>query len=397
SFQPTAVSDGRAAVALNQVLQSGLSADMAHRDALSKRVFWTLAELCDEFGLPFDLMIGVNRGVYPGGVYQGQDLYDSRVSLIQYRDLFNAFADVKFPISVLASVTNQELVSYAWIFPNVVTNGHWWYSNTPSFIHRDASARLEAVPRNKQVGYYSDAYKLEFVAPKFDMYRRILAKILNEQFVEGQRWDEDAAFQLGYDVLRGNVESLFPKPEANVEPEGSISDNPASQSTDSEITSGDNDGALGVAAQAAAATDVGITQVQQAFQGDATSPEEADLLGTSGLANNPAISLADQTVDLKPDSDADVNSLAAPGDSISDLPVAADAEIGSDVTLPAMSPNDGSLDNPIAEADTELLLDSAKAAVPDLSMEEFPKIPSLGVEEILGDDGDSSESLMAFD
>ncbi|MEL6897053.1 MAG: glucuronate isomerase, partial [Planctomycetota bacterium] len=70
SFQPTAVSDGRAAVALNQVLQSGLSADMAHRDALSKRVFWTLAELCDEFGLPFDLMIGVNRGVYPGGVYQ---------------------------------------------------------------------------------------------------------------------------------------------------------------------------------------------------------------------------------------------------------------------------------------------------------------------------------------
>ena len=47
-------------------------------------------------------------------------------------------------ISVLASVTNQELVSYAWIFPNVVTNGHWWYSNTPTYIEHDARARLEA-------------------------------------------------------------------------------------------------------------------------------------------------------------------------------------------------------------------------------------------------------------
>ena len=42
-------------------------------------------------------MIGVNRSVYPGGVYQGQDLFDSRVSLIQYRELFNAFPQVTFP------------------------------------------------------------------------------------------------------------------------------------------------------------------------------------------------------------------------------------------------------------------------------------------------------------
>ena len=85
--------------------------------SLANFVFWTLAEFCAEFKLPFDLMIGVNRAVYRGGVYQGQDLYDSRVSLIQYQELFNAFPQVTFPISVLASVTNQELVSYAWIFP----------------------------------------------------------------------------------------------------------------------------------------------------------------------------------------------------------------------------------------------------------------------------------------
>jgi glucuronate isomerase len=178
-------------------------------ERIPRFIFWTLAQYCHEFGLPFDLMIGVNRAVYRGGVYQGQDLFDSRVSLIQYQELFNAFPHVTFPISVLASVTNQELVSYAWIFPNVVTNGHWWYSNTPAYIEHDAAARLEVVPQTKQIGYYSDAYKLEFVLPKFAMYKRILAKILAERFVVERGWSETAAVELGRRVLRGNVEQIF--------------------------------------------------------------------------------------------------------------------------------------------------------------------------------------------
>ncbi len=214
-FTPTQVSDGRAASALDDVLSRTEQADVANRDALARRVFWTLAELCDEFGLPFDLMIGVNRGVYAEGVYQGQDLYDSRVSLIQYRELFNAFPAVKFPVSVLASVTNQELVSYAWIFPNVITNGHWWYSNTPSFIHRDAAVRLEAVPQTKQIAYYSDAYKLEFIWPKFDMYRRILADLLADNFVRRDGWSEERAIDLGRKILRDNVDEIFPRPDTS--------------------------------------------------------------------------------------------------------------------------------------------------------------------------------------
>jgi glucuronate isomerase len=187
--------------------EQGVFDDHARR--VAHFVFWTLAEFCAEFRLPFDLMIGVNRAVYRSGVYQGQDLYDSRVSLIQYQELFNAFPQVTFPVSVLASAANQELVSYAWIFPNVVTSGHWWYSNTPAYIEHDAAARLEAVPQTKQIGYYSDAYKLEFVLPKFAMYKRILAKILVERFVIDRGWSEQQALELGRRVLRGNVERIF--------------------------------------------------------------------------------------------------------------------------------------------------------------------------------------------
>ena len=208
-FAPTHVPDGRAETAWDHVRGAEGGGDERDRRALSHFVFWTLTEMCAEHRLPFDLMIGVNRGVYAAGVFQGQDLYDSRVSLTQYAELFNHFPQVTFPVSVLASVTNQELTSFAWIFPNVVTCGHWWYSNTPAYIEHDLAARLEAVPATKQIGYYSDMYKLEFGLPKFRMYKRVLAKVLAERFVIDRGWSEGRAIDLGTQVLRGNVERIF--------------------------------------------------------------------------------------------------------------------------------------------------------------------------------------------
>jgi glucuronate isomerase len=172
-------------------------------------VFWTLADLCQAHRLPFDLMIGVNRRVYLEGVYQGQDLFDQRTSLIQYAPLFNAFPDVTFCISVLSSGQNQELVSYSWIFPNVVTSGHWWYSNIPAYVEHDCRARLQAVPKIKQLGYYSDMYKLEFGLPKYNMYRRVLAKILADDFLRPRIYNEAQALALARLLLRDNSRRIF--------------------------------------------------------------------------------------------------------------------------------------------------------------------------------------------
>jgi glucuronate isomerase len=189
---------------------TALRADDADSRLLcSVGVFWMLAEFCRSFGLPFDLMIGVNRRVYQEGVYQGQDLFDQRTSLIQYAKLFNAFPTVPFCISVLSSGQNQELVSHSWIFPNVITNGHWWYSNVPPYIEQDLRARLHAVPKAKQIGYYSDMYKLEFGLPKFNMYRRILAQVLADDFVRPRVYTSAQAIELARMLLRDNVRRIF--------------------------------------------------------------------------------------------------------------------------------------------------------------------------------------------
>jgi len=210
-FAPRDVSDASFEPLLQSILAGQtLTADEAQ--TVSAFMFWQLTQLCADHNLPFDLMIGVNRKVYPAGVYQGQDLFDKRTSLIQFQELFNAFPQVTFPVSVLAQTSNQELVSYSWIFPNVVTNGHWWYSNVPAYIELDCRSRLQAVPKTKQIGYYSDMYKLEFALPKFRMYRRILAGVLTHDFVLGAGWSEQRAIDLGELVLRGNVERIFGGP-----------------------------------------------------------------------------------------------------------------------------------------------------------------------------------------
>lgn len=176
---------------------------------LAPGIFWLVAELCRDFKLPFDLMVGVNRRVYVNGVHQGQDLFDQRTSLIQYRRVFNAFPEVTFPVSVLTSGQNQELVAYSWLFPNVVPLGHWWYSNVPAYIRQDLTERLQAVPKTKLVGYYSDAYKLEFVLPKYAMYRRVLANVLADEYVRPGLLSEADAVALGTRLLRDNVKDIF--------------------------------------------------------------------------------------------------------------------------------------------------------------------------------------------
>ena len=65
------------------------------------------------------------------------------------------------------------------------------------------------MPKTKQIGYYSDVYKLEFVLPKFNMYRRILAKVLAEDFVRTGVYTVERALEFARVLLRENVRSIF--------------------------------------------------------------------------------------------------------------------------------------------------------------------------------------------
>jgi glucuronate isomerase len=182
---------------------------LEQRRLLGYSVLWRLAELCNDFKLPLHLMLAPARGLYQRGQKSGQDLFDQRWSLVQFADLFNSFPDLKFCVSLVSSDQNQELVAFSWVFPNVLTNGHWWYAGLPVYLEADLRSRLQAIPKTKQIGYFSDMYHLEFALPKFNMYRRVLAQILANDFIRPRLYTEPQAVELARLLLHENPRRIY--------------------------------------------------------------------------------------------------------------------------------------------------------------------------------------------
>ena len=65
-FAPIAIDPTTADSAVQAALRGGEAFQLHHQRELSCYVFWSLAEFCSDFKLPFDLMIGVNRAGLSG-------------------------------------------------------------------------------------------------------------------------------------------------------------------------------------------------------------------------------------------------------------------------------------------------------------------------------------------
>lgn len=179
-FKTFPVADEDAQRVLDKALAGG-AWDCCESELWRAYAMACICDACRRYGRPFHLMIGVNRDVYAQGVPAGQDLFDSVNSMRGYDHVLNAYPDVSFPTAVLADTTGLELTAAAWIRHNVYPSGHWWYSNQPTDIAREIRRRIDAVPGNKAIGYFSDAYYLEFILPKFRMYKFELALALAER------------------------------------------------------------------------------------------------------------------------------------------------------------------------------------------------------------------------
>ncbi len=208
-FKTYAMSDADGQRLLDRMVE-GNSPSPAEREAWGAYAICRIADACRKYNKPYHLMIGVNRDVYAHGVPAGMDLFDSVNSMRGYDFLLNTYADVRFPTAVLADTTGLELTAAAWIRHNVYPSGHWWYSNQPTDIARELRRRLDTVPGNKIIGYFSDAYYLEFILPKFRMYKFELALALSERIERSlihpnmEQFTMDDALELAEDLMINN-------------------------------------------------------------------------------------------------------------------------------------------------------------------------------------------------
>jgi len=76
--------------------------------------------------------------------------------------------------------------------PNFSLAGYWWHNFFPAAIRHIMAERLDMLPVNKQVGFFSDAYAVEWAYAKALIVRRQMTQVLAEKVAQGQYTFEEA-------------------------------------------------------------------------------------------------------------------------------------------------------------------------------------------------------------
>ena len=80
---------------------------------------------------------------------------------------------------------NQALCTVARELQNFNLCGYWWHNLYPDVMEQVFSERLDMLPLNRHIGFFSDAYTIEWVYGKAVLVRRQMAKVLSERVNSG--------------------------------------------------------------------------------------------------------------------------------------------------------------------------------------------------------------------
>jgi hypothetical protein len=81
---------------------------------------------------------------------------------------------------------NQSLCTLARELPNLSLAGYWWHNFFPDNIRQLMNERLDMLPLNRQGGFFSDAYSIEWVYGKAVLVRKLMAEVLAGRVESGQ-------------------------------------------------------------------------------------------------------------------------------------------------------------------------------------------------------------------
>jgi len=123
---------------------------------------------------------------------------------------------LRFQCFLSSRHANQALCTLARELPNLSLAGYWWHNFFPDIMRQVMSERLDMLPANKQIGFFSDAYCVEWVYAKAMLVRRQLACVLGERIDQGQ-YSMGEALEIAEAILfKSPQELLGMKPRKTV-------------------------------------------------------------------------------------------------------------------------------------------------------------------------------------
>ncbi|MGO8753042.1 MAG: hypothetical protein ACLQNE_44435 [Thermoguttaceae bacterium] len=110
----------------------------------------------------------------------------------QLGEMIGRHSRLHFQVFLASRHANQSFCSMARELPNLSLAGYWWHSFFPDTIRQVMAERLDMLPVNKQIGFFSDAYCVEWVYGKTRLVEKQMARVLAEKVLQGQYTREDA-------------------------------------------------------------------------------------------------------------------------------------------------------------------------------------------------------------
>jgi hypothetical protein len=116
----------------------------------------------------------------------------SQSTIGQVGEMIGRHPKLHFQCFLSSRHANQSMATLGRELPNFSLAGYWWHNFFPDVIRQVIAERLEMLPLNKQVGFFSDAYCIEWTYAKWALVRGQLAEVLASAVERGQYTVQDA-------------------------------------------------------------------------------------------------------------------------------------------------------------------------------------------------------------
>jgi hypothetical protein len=126
----------------------------------------------------------------------------------QLGEMVGRHPKLRFQCFLASRHANQSLCTLARELPNFSLAGYWWHNFFPEVIRQIIGERLDMLPTSRQVGFFSDAYCVEWTYAKALMVRSQLAQVLAQRIEQGQ-YSVDEALKIAETILFHTPQTLL--------------------------------------------------------------------------------------------------------------------------------------------------------------------------------------------
>jgi glucuronate isomerase len=124
----------------------------------------------------------------------------SQATMASLADMVSRHPGIKFQCFLSSGHANQTVCTLARELPNFSLAGYWWHSFFPTFIERVMRERLDMLSTSRWIGFFSDAYTMEWSYSKAVLVRKVLARVLADKVLTGQ-YDKPQALGVAREIL----------------------------------------------------------------------------------------------------------------------------------------------------------------------------------------------------